>query len=175
MAKKGPDAVTMRNIAADAGLTTGALTHYFDGKRAIVSAALELICSDMLDRLRKAPATTRDELLELLELALPLDADQRDDWRVWLAFWARAEEATDALRIYNQQFRSSWLQLLGLRMAELTTAGEIHMAEDPTVVAARIAHVLNGIALEACLDPDAWPPERQRAELDAIVAPMLAG
>ena len=105
MARLGPDAVTMRNIASEAGVTTGALTHYFDRKDDIVSAALELICEDMLDRLRTAPAATLEGLLELLARALPLEPGQRDDWRLWLAFWARADG--EALQIDETEIESA--------------------------------------------------------------------
>src|SRR5688500_5908565 len=91
IARSGIGAATMRAVASAAGWTTGALTHYFADKRAVLLCT----CQASLGRRRTAPAE-RDRpdpaarLVAALEGALPLDEDRRRHWMVTVAFCAHA-------------------------------------------------------------------------------------
>ena len=111
IARAGVGAATMREVAAEAGWTTGALTHYFADKRELLlftfKSSLEQrrIARDARDLDRP-----RDALLEALEGALPLDDERRRHWMVTIAFCAQAagdEELSAAQRDAYREFRSS--------------------------------------------------------------------
>ena len=81
IARSGLEAATMREIAAEAGWTTGALTHYFTDKHDLLLATFQ--ASLAARRSRRADRVARsaiDRLRASLEGALPLDDDAGDGW-----------------------------------------------------------------------------------------------
>src|SRR5215470_7986053 len=71
--RKGFEEATMREIASEAGMATGAAYYYFDSKDAIVLAFYDQAQSDMVPQLEEALARTKDlkeRLRALLEIKL---------------------------------------------------------------------------------------------------------
>ena len=95
----GLDGTTMREIALRAECTTGRLNHYFESRDAIIVAALRQVHSAAAHRMLSAldGRTGIDALRAVLLESLPLDAQRRREWKVWLAFWSRAS-TDDALK-----------------------------------------------------------------------------
>ncbi len=93
LAQAGLAGATLRGVAAEAGCTTGALTHYFADRDALLLGLLTATHAETAARMAAVIAATADPLARVLGLAreaLPLDDRGRDEWRVWLAFWAEA-------------------------------------------------------------------------------------
>ena len=57
IADEGIEAVTMKGIAARAGVTTGAVTHYFDDKQEVILAALLFVDAAMRAAARRRART----------------------------------------------------------------------------------------------------------------------
>src|SRR6187455_426727 len=74
IARSGIESATMREVAAEAGWTTGALTHYFTDKRELLLTTFQ---ASLANRRAQRPADgATDALTQLrasLEGALPLD------------------------------------------------------------------------------------------------------
>jgi len=71
--RKGFEETTMREIAGEAGMATGAAYYYFDSKDAIVLAFYDQAQAEMVPRLEEALARTKDlkeRLRALLEIKL---------------------------------------------------------------------------------------------------------
>lgn len=162
VAATGLDGVKLADIARAAGVTTGALAHYFPDKDAVLAAALEEICARLTARIDAAGPRLR---LEDFAGALPLDADSRKDWRVWLAYWGRAP-FSEHLRAIHQQYY--------LDIETALSAGFARGSKTPRVIASAIIAAVDGVGTRATLEPDAWPPERQKAQLAALLGPLLA-
>ena len=169
IARAGVGAATMRDVAAEAGWTTGALTHYFSDKRELLlftftsSLAQRRIARDARDDDRP-----RDALLAALEGALPLDEERRRHWMVTIAFCAQAagdEELSAAQRDAYREFRASTAELA-------VSAGIVDEAGAPALAEQLIA-VADGIALQALFDPDSWPAARQKVTLIQTIEPFL--
>lgn len=80
----------MRRLAAAADCTTGAITHYFSDRDALLLAMLRHVHRAAGERMGAAIAverTPRDGLKAVLLHALPLDKERLVEWKVWLAFW----------------------------------------------------------------------------------------
>ena len=114
IAAEGLKAATLRRVAAQAGCTTGALTHYFSDRRALLIAALRAAHFQAGARMFEASQRAMsdpDRLRSVLLEALPLDAPRLREWRVWLAFWA--ESMNDAeLAAENDRRYAEWRELL---------------------------------------------------------------
>ncbi len=77
-ADHGYEATTNRMLAAEAGITTGAIYHYFDSKLAIYTAVLEEVQERVYHRFTKAEAsadTFVDKLQAVYEVAHELNRD----------------------------------------------------------------------------------------------------
>ncbi len=171
IASDGVGAATLRGVAAEAGWTTGALTHYFADKRELL---LFTFTSSLAGRHAARPPlgepSTRRSLIESLEGALPLDDDRRRHWMVTVAFCAHAagdDEFLDAQRDAYRAFRD--------RIAALAReSGAIAGARaDAVALAERLIAVTNGIALQALFDPSGWPAHRQLSRLHETVDLIL--
>lgn len=163
IARSGIDGASMREVAAEAGWTTGALVHYFANKRELLAFTLQT----SLDRRRsrhadRAHLEPRDALRAMLCDALPTTTATTLHWIVTLAFAAQASADHRLAEIQRQaywSFRASVVRLLG--------AGAVSPIDDIEREAERLIALVDGIALQAIFDPELWTTQRQTAALDA--------
>jgi TetR/AcrR family transcriptional repressor of bet genes len=139
------------------GATTGAVTHYFDGKDALLEAALDAIMERLLARAGEARA---GDGVAHAAAALPIDSAARREWRVWLAFCGRAVHAPRLRARHADHYR---------RIVDALRQAGLDRESADAVVAA-----IDGVGLRATLEPDDWPPARQVATLERLLRPLLA-
>ncbi|MFZ4809918.1 MAG: TetR/AcrR family transcriptional regulator [Ilumatobacteraceae bacterium] len=167
IARAGLGAATMREVAAEAGLTTGALTHYFADKRELLLRTFQASLDGRRSQQSTGePVDARSALRASLEGALPIDEGRRRHWMVTMAFCAQAacdDELAGAQRDAYREFRRHVETLV----AEIGIADAEHSGH----TAEQLIAQADGIALQALLDPDSWPGERQLAMLHALLAP----
>ena len=169
IARAGLGAATMRDVAAEAGWTTGALTHYFADKRDLLLCTFQA----SLERRRaaRAAADSTDPLARLtasLEGALPSDDDRRRHWMVTIAFCAQAAGDADLAAAQRDAYREFRAHLAAL-------VRQCGFAEDDRAetIAERLIAAADGVAVQALFDPELWPPEHQLATLQAAIEPLL--
>ena len=124
---QGLEGVSLRHVAAQAGVTSGMVQHYFPSKDAMVAFAMRAASARysarmtaVLEGLGPAP-DPRALVTGLLTALLPLDEQQRQDARVALAFQSYAAHrpaAADALRADNAQLCSFLAGLLAPQGAD---------------------------------------------------------
>ncbi|MEV0648426.1 TetR/AcrR family transcriptional regulator [Phytomonospora sp. NPDC050363] len=95
IATRGLDAVSLRDVAAEAGVSMGAVQHYFKTKEDMLVFALEDVnergAARVGEYLAAIPdAGPRDTLRGVLLQMLPVDEESREAVAVGLAFWAKA-------------------------------------------------------------------------------------
>lgn len=172
----GLDGARLRDVARAANVTTGAITHYFDSKDAVLEAALEEIVRRTLERMDVAPEpkTPVDVATFIRRVCayLPVDEHSRREWRVWLAFWGRAI-ADERLRAVHRGHYSRIVErliepLLSLRVsAPKLSRREVRRYADALIAA------IDGVGTRATLEPELWPPQRQRETLTELLLPLL--
>ena len=161
IARAGIGAATMRDVAAEAGLSTGSLTHYFSDKRELLLCTFQASLSG-----RRSLRTARDpdpavQLRSTLEGALPVDDDRRRHWMVTVAFCAQAagdDELATAQRDAYREFRD--------HVTRLVQRCGIADGDEAVPVAERLITQVDGVAIQALFDPESWPADRQLAVLD---------
>ena len=169
IARAGVGAATMRDVAAEAGWTTGVLTHYFSDKRELLLFTFRSsLARRAATRDAGVPDTPTEALIHSLERALVLDEESRRHWMVMIACSAQAagdRELAEAQRDAYREFRRRVIQLVG-------EAG-IAREEQAMAVAEQLIAVADGIAMQALFDPESWPADRQLATLHGTIAPLL--
>ncbi len=160
IARSGVDGASMRDIAAEAGWTTGTLVHYFADKHALLDFTLRA----SIERRRTVRSTRSEQspaeaLHATLISALPTNDDTRVHWIVTLALAGAAagdRRLAETQRDAYRDFRSYVVDLLG-RIGDVV---------DVEIEAERLIALVDGVALQALFDPAAWPAERQRRALE---------
>lgn len=153
----------MREVAAEAGWTTGALTHYFADKQELLRFTLE---TSLRRRRARRPARERLTPAEALRVsllsALPTDEDSRLHWIVTIAFCAQATADPALATAQRDAYREFRRNVAGL----VREAGRVPESE-VVAEAERLIALTDGIAIQALFDPENWSAERQIAALDA--------
>jgi AcrR family transcriptional regulator len=172
IARSGVGAATLREVAAEAGWTTGALTHYFADKRALLRYTF---ASSLAGRhaAHTVAGSPRQLLVESLEGALPLDDDRRRHWMVTIALCAQAVGDDELSTVQRDAYRDFRARIAGLAGA-CTGRSDTADAAEAGALAERLIAVADGISIQALFDLEGWPPERQRARLHELIEPLLA-
>lgn len=171
IAQAGIGAVTVRAVAAEAGWSTGALTHYFADKRELLLATL---AASLANRRRQQDLSwegdgPRGALRSALVNALPVDQDSRRHWMVTVAFCAEAASDPKLAAAQRQAYRHHRSHVTDLVQQAVTDGGVAAVA-----VAERLIALTDGVALQALFDPASWPASRQLDALDDALSSLTA-
>jgi TetR/AcrR family transcriptional regulator, transcriptional repressor of bet genes len=167
VAERGMDAATVREVARSSGWSTGVLSHYFDDKTALLLHALSFVGGAAARRMRRAAALEPGEALRfVVHQALPLDQERRIEWKVWLSFWGKA---SGDRRLAREQARlyARWRTAIEGLIARATGKRRDGAAVEEE--AAALIAFIDGLGLQASLEPERLPPRRQRALADAYL------
>lgn len=158
IARVGLDAVTMRQIAAEAGFSTTIVTHYFSSKQALLLYTYRMAAENAQQRVWAARDQNPGDVLGCIEALLPRDPESFRDWKVFLAFWHTA--------VYDPVFAAEQAEqarnargLLKEVMQIRVSAGLSRRELDLDALAERLLVMIVGVALQAVFDPAAWSPE----------------
>lgn len=160
IARAGLAGATVRDIAAEAGCTTGMVSHYFADKDQLLVAALDEVTRTAGRRILECAQAGRGDVRAVLAESLPLDDRRRAEWRVWVAFWGAAVGAASLEREHGGRY-ALWREALGVVIEHAGWS-----AADREEVATALMVAVDGIGLHATFEPGRWPPERQLAHLD---------
>jgi TetR/AcrR family transcriptional regulator, transcriptional repressor of bet genes len=99
----------LRDIARAANITTGTIMHYFASKQEVLEAVLEVILSRTVKRMQECnfqnlPLSVGSFVNEAIH-QLPVNDENRAEWRVWLAFCGAAVADQDLLNIHRRHYR----------------------------------------------------------------------
>lgn len=173
IARSGVSGATMREVAAEAGLTTGSLTHYFTDKRELLLFTLRASLEQRRTNRPRRPDQTGAELLTaMLEDVLPTSEETRLHWTVTIAFCTQAVSDPELATEQREAYR----HFVGSVMKALErgrTDGSLVFANESRFQAEQVIAFADGIALQALFDPAAWPARRQREHLAIALSPLL--
>jgi AcrR family transcriptional regulator len=172
----GYERVTVRDVAAAAGVSTGTVVHYFGDKDSVLEAALLDKVQDTGIALRAAltgARSARERLERLVEASLPQSDEVRDEWRLWLTFWGEATR-NERLRAVSERQHRRWTRFLGRIIAAGIAAGEFAPV-DAATTATQIAALIDGLAVQATLRNRGLDAARMRqlclAAIDQLLTP----
>lgn len=174
IAREGLSGATVRRVADELGGSTTAVTHYFASRDELLYAAVEDAYSTAAARMAAAvEAAAADGALAMLaaalQQALPIDRTARDEARVWIAFWAAAAVSDELRRVQRRGYTAS-LTLLTHVLREAAGSGELADDTDPGHEAERLLLFVDGLTIEATLDPERFTAGRQCALLATEIA-----
>jgi AcrR family transcriptional regulator len=170
IARSGLANTTIREIAREARVSNGVLAHYFADKHDILVSALRMSHGRVGIRMRdcigerEGLAALRIYLLE----ALPLDADRVLEAHVEVSCSSLAA-ADPALAGAQRDDYEFWWGLMRRRIQEAQGCREVRARLDPDDLTHAFMVLINGLSLEAVMQPKRATPARQLALLgDAL-------
>ncbi|MEA2269275.1 MAG: hypothetical protein QOC64_1885 [Solirubrobacteraceae bacterium] len=165
VSREGLEAATVRRVAAETGMSTSVVSHYFAGKDDLLRAAFRLVLDRGLARAGAAPAGGLARAL--LVVALPLDAERRVEARIWIAFLglaaSRPELAAEARRVYR-----AWRGAL----ADALRADGLRAGLDAEEEAAALIALVDGLMVQAAFESWGLPPQRLLVLIDERLAAL---
>lgn len=171
VAAHGIAAATIRTIATEARVSTGFITHYFADKQELMVAVLGH--NNARAWRRVAAATRKHDGLAAVEAAvqalLPLDAERRREWQVWVNSWGQTAAGEDLAEGLGGGWRGLQQLLTGL-LARAVEADELPDDLDLDYEAGRLVTMVAGIGLLAGVES----PARIRPEAKRMLADHLA-
>ena len=172
----GPQAVSIRTVAAEAGLSAGALRHYFQTREELLVFAMDESEERVVQRMVEYSRTMTPEtpMVEraagFAEHMLPLDEARRAEFRAW--------EAAGALGEQDPRMEGRWTKQRGLYRRLVGGLGGLPPLEDPEqeqpdpwleTWSEYLHTFIDGLAIQMMLAPAQVPPEAAKARLRAFL------
>ncbi|MFC4375358.1 TetR/AcrR family transcriptional regulator [Nocardia halotolerans] len=155
LARDGLESISLRHVAAEAGVSAGQVQHYFPSKEAMMEYATTTIAERIAARI--SAAGPDPDLHRMLTALLPTDAESAADTRVligYLAFASVRPQVAATLAANGLAFRDHLAALLPRH-------------RDPTSAADTLLALLDGLALHVTVGQ--LSPAKARSLLSAAI------
>ncbi|WP_232664915.1 TetR/AcrR family transcriptional regulator [Pseudonocardia sp. TRM90224] len=171
-ADRGIEAVSLRHVATEAGVSSGMVQHYFRTKDEMMTFALAVVAENVMARMAGQPvAETPAAMIRALVIELlPFDEQRRIEGRVLLAFHAHAtnnptiaallRENADQLRTY-----------LAERIRTEQAAGTTTAALDAGHIATGLLALADGLGVNVLVEH--YTADEALATFDAYLTAVL--
>lgn len=172
VSRSGVAAATSRALAAEAGISTGALWHYFDGFGDVVRAAFQRVYAQTNERIASGAEGVRG-LAGLEAMArdiLPHDAPTRDEATVVVSFWGLLP-AHEEFRELSRAVEAEWGRQIAVHLSEAVADGELSPATPVGPLTDALLAVWEALQLREVQGSPTAAPDRQRAIVDHLLAP----
>jgi AcrR family transcriptional regulator len=174
--RAGVAGLTVREVAKEAGFTTGALTHYFQSKDQVLIEASEYsakLVRPKMERSALEPSAI-DALRKVIADALPTTRVIRGTWRIWVGFWERSSYNPEVARVMRSRY-AEWRGRLAAQIRRAQKQGEMPNTFDADLAAQELVALIDGIAVQVLLGAGHIPASRQREMIDAWIATKASG
>ncbi|MEU6228486.1 TetR/AcrR family transcriptional regulator [Streptomyces sp. NPDC047042] len=162
--REGVEGATIRSVAAEAGWTRGVIAHYFRDRDDLLLFAYRLA----LQREQELGPTTETPALErligVLLRALPVDAQSRLDFKIWLGFMGRVADhppLAEAVLEEHKDYHGRIRQLVESCVEE----GILVPPWEAARAASTLATFVDGLGVMTALDPATYSPARLEQEV----------
>ncbi|MGL4237264.1 TetR family transcriptional regulator C-terminal domain-containing protein [Tabrizicola sp.] len=167
LAKGGIQAFTVDNICREAGASRGLIAHHFGGKEGLLTAVYAAAYRNFLSVLM--PDEPQD-LRRLIDAAFSEELFRRDPLNIWLALWGEIA--------VNPSLRAEHRAQYAVYLARMEDAITRHAAGagrkvDARALAFPVVALIDGLWLEAHIDPERLSPARARKAALALLEPAL--
>jgi TetR/AcrR family transcriptional regulator, transcriptional repressor of bet genes len=176
LAEGSIDRLSVRTIAAEAGVSVGLINHHYSSKEALIAAAYRRAADDLLAGLaaavEKAPGDPRQRLAAFFRDSFSPRVLDPKLLKMWTAFWTMADRSPEVQAVHEATY-AEYRALLERLLADL--AGDAGSGFDVRLAAIGLTALLDGLWLELCLNPKTFSPEEGVKLCEAWVETHLAG
>ncbi|MEJ3654396.1 TetR family transcriptional regulator C-terminal domain-containing protein [Actinomycetes bacterium KLBMP 9759] len=171
-ADRGIEAVSLRHVATEAGVSSGMVQHYFRTKDEMMTFALAVVAENVMSRMSGKPVaeTPASMIRTLVVELLPFDEQRRIEGRVLLAFHAHAANnptIAGLLRENANRLRAYLTDRIGAAQAAGTTASRL----DAGHIATGLLALADGLGVNVLVDH--YTADEALATFDAYLTAVL--
>jgi AcrR family transcriptional regulator len=176
VARGGVRAVTLRDVAIEAGWSTGALNHYFNGKDDLLAGALKRAMHIIREKVGVAQALPdpTEALEQMLVQVLPVDDTRLAFARVWLSFCGEAV-AGDDIRAYLAASDAVWRSDLAATIKRGQEAGTFDRALEPDWIADTLGALVDGVSTRSVIQGEGLQPNQIQKAVEDWVRVLVIG
>lgn len=150
---QGMKGATVRKIANEAGLSLGALRHYFSTQHELLAFAMNLV-KDRANARIHAIATSdlplKEKIINILLEIVPVDADKIAEMEVWFVFTFHSRYAEEQFDAQHDGIFTG----MGNLINNLNEHNLLRKDLDTEIETERLYALVDGLALHAMLEPE---------------------
>jgi TetR/AcrR family transcriptional repressor of bet genes len=167
LAQGGIQAFTVDNICREARASRGLIAHHFGSKEGLLAEVYVAAYRNFMAILMPEGST---DLKSLLDAAFSADLYRRDPLNIWLALWGEVA-VNPTLRAAHRAQYTALLSRLETAIARHAT--DRGLTIDAAELALPVMALIDGLWLEAQIDPERLSPIRARSAATALLSPAL--
>jgi TetR/AcrR family transcriptional repressor of bet genes len=176
LAARGLGAVSVRDVAARAGVSPGLLRHHFGGFANLLGEAYRQTFARIDAGFDAALADAGDDperrMAAFLQASFAPAIVDRDLLSAWLGFWGLVRSDPQAAKVHAEGYAAYRARIEGL-LSDLARARGVTV--DARLGAIGLAAMLDGMWLELCLDPTTFSAAEAVRIATAWVDGLLKG
>jgi len=175
IAANGVEGATLREIAREAGFTTGVIHHYFRNRDELMAFAYELIAEQNATRLTEILASLPPGMPRVRAAVEALVPRELQSGRAasLLGFWSSAV-VDERHRALNLASYGRYQALVREQVADAIRVGDLPRHLDPDDVTDQLIALGEGLFVRAALDPERYTAERRAHLVSATLALFAA-
>lgn len=159
--KNGNAGVSVRQIAAEAGVTQGLITHHFGEINELVAYAFEIMAADLHSgitaAIEAAGTDPRARIEACIEASFSPAIFDQSTLGVWIVFWGLVLHSP-RMSAAQQRDNGLYVSRMESLIADLARA-EGFKVGDPRLAAIQFAAMFDGLWLNWCLNPNGFLPQ----------------
>lgn len=159
--EEGVEKASIRKVAAGAGMSAGALRHYFSTQDEMLLFIMDYYLEEGKKRSQdkkwsENPLRAVEEVL--LEL-VPIDKEKNIETSVWWIFALRSL-SSEKLKVKKDEMTNGTYELARSMIELLVLQGIISNSIDVEIEQNRLTALIEGLSIHALLRPDVYTPEK---------------
>ena len=168
--RDGANAVSVRSVAAEAGMSKTGMAHYFSSGNELLAVAVERTIAEVSEQAAHFDVDTLDpkRAAQAIALLIPSGAKRRQRALVWLALLSAATHDDDARKVLDELNRTTRNGILTVVEA-LKANGFVAKHRNVATEAALLHGLVDGLSIQTLTDPRFMPGK----EIDALVLNQL--
>jgi len=164
ISKQGMKGATVRNIAKEAGMSLGALRHYFPSQDRLLEFSMNLVKERVMKRIQMitaSPMPPKEKVVSALMEIIPSNETTRAEMEVWMEFVFHYRNSGLPEK-GNDGIRDGIAHLINL----LNSCGILKPNRDLDFEIERLYALIDGLAVHAVMEPDRLTAEKIRSTLE---------
>ncbi|MEI2399817.1 TetR/AcrR family transcriptional regulator [Paenibacillus phytohabitans] len=158
--RDGLEAVSVRNVAKEAGMSLGSLRHYFASQSELLAFSMRLVSERSYQRVEvfQYSGNPREDVERLIHELMPIDEERRAEAEVWLAFVGRAA-ADPAIQALKQEVHNGLYSGFCQMMEYLDAVNLLRQDLDLDREIKTLHALVDGLVVHSVIYPEMVTPE----------------
>ncbi|MGM9950596.1 MAG: TetR/AcrR family transcriptional regulator [Lysinibacillus sp.] len=163
--EKGMEGASVRNIAKEAGLSLGALRHYFSNQDELLVYAMKLVMENVNQRIAEVlqeDLPIQEQVLKVLLQVLPIERQSMLEMEVWFTYVASVKHKKEEMNVPFNALSTGMEKIID----GLAVYGLLREGLNVELEVERLYAVVDGLAVHALF-------ERERLDRDRVIRTLV--